>query len=238
MKLIYFVSITIFILLSIDLCQSQQHGLNVSSMRLVNIYFISFLANKSKDCRVKVWKPALKLWRISCGLSICPSRTSQRRCISRYCSSFQWRHLSYLNKCVQSFISVISKRIRCLHLLSTFLFVFPFVTHDRALHKFGQHLPPREAHSLSSLHFGVHVVTWLYDGQSGFKATTNAKRAKTTNTWRNFIVRKTSFNCEEMIVDWLRKCKVSYFCSNTSNNSSERDESAKWEIAVYEINLI
>lgn len=45
------------------------------------------------------------------------------------------------------------------HFESVFLLVFPLFTHDLVLHKFGQHFPPKDAHSLSSLHLGVQVVT-------------------------------------------------------------------------------
>lgn len=56
--------------------------------------------------------------------------------------------------------SELFNRIILSHLLSPLLLVFPLLTHDLVLHKFGQHLPPCEAHSASSLHFGEQVVTW------------------------------------------------------------------------------
>lgn len=74
------------------------------------------------------------------------------------------------------------------HLLSPLLLVFPLVTHDLWLHKFGQHFPPNEAQSLSSLHFGVHVVTCELNGHSGLSATVKAKTAKTITIWINFML--------------------------------------------------
>lgn len=66
------------------------------------------------------------------------------------------------------------------HLLSPApaLFVFPFVTQDLLLHKLGQHFPPNDTQSPSSLHFGEHVVTCEYEGQSGDNAKATATNAK------------------------------------------------------------
>lgn len=66
--------------------------------------------------------------------------------------------------------------------MSVFLFVFPFVTQDFALHKFGQHFPAKAVQSPSSLHLGEQVVTCEDNGQSGFKATAKAKTAKAMKT--------------------------------------------------------
>jgi hypothetical protein len=66
--------------------------------------------------------------------------------------------------------------------------VFPFVTQDFALHKFGQHFPPNETHSESSLHFGLQVVTCEYEGQSGDNAMDATKIAKTTKICKYFIL--------------------------------------------------
>lgn len=56
--------------------------------------------------------------------------------------------------------------------------MFPLVTHDFWLHKFGQHFPPSDTQSPSSLHLGEQVVTCEYDGQSGDKAKAAANKAK------------------------------------------------------------
>jgi hypothetical protein len=51
-------------------------------------------------------------------------------------------------------------------------------THDLVLQMLGQHLPPFDAHSMSSLHLGVQVETCEYEGHSGESAKVQATRAE------------------------------------------------------------